>query len=229
MARAYQKEESKEVKKERRAQNFARYKSSLKFGFYCMTHPIDGFWKLTHEKRGTVGAATTILFFTILVRILKLRYTSFMFLQVYWEDINIFLYIASILFPLALWVVGNWALTTLFDGKGRLKDVYMGTCYGMLPYPVIQFPLMVASNFVTIEEGQFYQVLSVLSLILCLLLIVNGLAQVHAFSPGKNLLFTVASLFAMLVMVFILMIFFSMISQGVAYFISIGRELMFRI
>jgi hypothetical protein len=229
MARAYQKEESKEVIKERRAQQRKRYLESLKFGFYCMTHPIDGFWKLTHEKKGTIGAATTILIVTILVRILKLRYTSFLFLQVYWEDINIFLYIASILFPLALWVIGNWALTTLFDGKGRLGDVYMGTCYGMLPYAVIQFPLMIVSNFVTIEEGQFYEVLSVISLILCLLLIVNGLAQVHAFSPGKNLLFTVASLFAMLVMIFILMIFFSMISQGVAYFISIGRELMFRI
>ncbi|MBR3515211.1 MAG: YIP1 family protein [Lachnospiraceae bacterium] len=229
MARAYQKEESKEVIKERRAQQKKRYLESLKFGFYCMTHPIDGFWKLTHEKKGTIGAATTILIVTILVRILKLRYTSFLFLQVYWEDINIFLYIASILFPLALWVIGNWALTTLFDGKGRLGDVYMGTCYGMLPYAVIQFPLMIVSNFVTIEEGQFYEVLSVISLILCLLLIVNGLAQVHAFSPGKNLLFTVASLFAMLVMIFILMIFFSMISQGVAYFISIGRELMFRI
>ena len=229
MARAYQKEESKEVIKERRAQQKKRYLESLKFGFYCMTHPIDGFWKLTHEKKGTIGAATTILIVTILVRILKLRYTSFLFLQVYWEDINVFLYIASILFPLALWVIGNWALTTLFDGKGRLGDVYMGTCYGMLPYAVIQFPLMIVSNFVTIEEGQFYEVLSVVSLILCLLLIVNGLAQVHAFSPGKNLLFTVASLFAMLVMIFILMIFFSMISQGVAYFISIGRELMFRI
>lgn len=229
MARAYQKEESKEVIKERRAQQRKRYLESLKFGFYCMTHPIDGFWKLTHEKKGTIGAATTILIVTILVRILKLRYTSFLFLQVYWEDINVFLYIASILFPLALWVIGNWALTTLFDGKGRLGDVYMGTCYGMLPYAVIQFPLMIVSNFVTIEEGQFYEVLSVISLILCLLLIVNGLAQVHAFSPGKNLLFTVASLFAMLVMIFILMIFFSMISQGVAYFISIGRELMFRI
>jgi hypothetical protein len=229
MARAYQKEESKEVIKERRAQQKKRYLESLKFGFYCMTHPIDGFWKLTHEKKGTIGAATTILIVTILVRILKLRYTSFLFLQVYWEDINVFLYIASILFPLALWVIGNWALTTLFDGKGRLGDVYMGTCYGMLPYAVIQFPLMIVSNFVTIEEGQFYEVLSVISLILCLLLIVNGLAQVHAFSPGKNLLFTVASLFAMLVMIFILMIFFSMISQGVAYFISIGRELMFRI
>ncbi len=228
MARAYQKVESKEVRKERQRQNFDRYVKSLKFGFFCMTHPIDGFWRLTHEEKGTIAGAMTIQIATILIRNLKLRYTSFLFLTVYWEDINVFLYIASILFPLALWVVGNWALTTLFDGKGRLGDVYMGTCYGMLPYPVIQLPLMIVSNFVTIEEGQFYEVLSALSLILCAILIVNGLAQIHAYSPGKNLLFTVATMFAMLVMIFILMIFFSMISQGVAYFISIGREMMFR-
>ena len=33
----------------------------------------------------------------------------------------------------------------------------------------------------------------------------------------------------MLVMIFLLMLFFSMISQGVAYFISLGRELLFRL
>ena len=209
-------------------ETYIKYLRSLKFGLYCMSHPLDGFWDLTHEKRGTYAAANTILIITILVRILKLRYTSFLFLQVYWEDINIFLYIASIIFPLALWVVGNWGLTTLFDGKGRLGDVYMATCYGMLPYPVIQLPLMIASNFVTIEEGQFYSVLSVISLVYCALLIIFGMGQIHAFSFGKNILFTIASLFAMLVLVFILMIFFSMISQGVSYFISIGRELMFR-
>ena len=74
-------------------ETYIKYLKSLKFGFYCMTHPLDGFWDLTHEKRGTYAAANTILFVTILIRILKLRYTSFLFLQVYWEDINIFLYI----------------------------------------------------------------------------------------------------------------------------------------
>ncbi len=210
-------------------ETYIKYLKSLKFGFYCMTHPLDGFWDLTHEKRGTYAAANTILFVTILIRILKLRYTSFLFLQVYWEDVNVFLYIASILFPLGLWVVGNWALTTLFDGKGRLGQVYMATCYGLLPYPVFQLPLMIASNFVTIEEGQFYSVLSVISLVYCAFLIIAGMGQIHDFSLGKNILFTIASLFAMLVMIFILMIFFSMITQGVAYFISIGKELMFRI
>ena len=210
-------------------ETYIRYLKSLKFSLYCMTHPLDGFWDLTHEKRGTYAAANTILIITLLTRILKLRYTSFLFLTVYWEDINIFLYIASILFPLALWVVGNWGLTTLFDGKGRLGQVYMATCYGMAPYPIIQIPLMIASNFVTIEEGQFYSVLSVISLVYCAFLIITAMGQIHDFGFGKNILFTIASLFAMLVMVFILMIFFSMISQGVAYFISIGRELMFRI
>lgn len=206
-----------------------KYADSLKFALYCITHPLDGFWDLTHEKRGTYAAANTILFVTLLVRIMKLRYTSFVFLRVYWEGINIFLYLASILFPLSLWVVGNWALTTLFDGKGRLGQVYMATCYALTPYPLMQFPLMVFSNFVTVEEAEFYSVLSAISLIWCALLIVAAMGQIHEYSVGKNILFTVATLFSMLVMIFILMIFFSMIAQGVAYIISLVREFLFRL
>ncbi len=208
---------------------FQHYLASLKFGLYCITHPLDGFWDLTHEKRGTYAAANTILIVTLLTRVAKLRYTSFIFLRVYWEDINIFLYIASVLFPMLLFVVGNWALTTLFDGKGRLGQVYMATCYAFLPYPLMQIPLMALSNVVTIEEAEFYSVLSMLSLVWCGILIIAAMGQIHEFSAGKNILFMIASLFAMLVIIFILMLFFSMISQGVAYFISLGKELLFRL
>lgn len=210
-------------------ETWIRYLKSLKFALYCMTHPLDGFWDLTHERRGTIAGANTILFLALAIRVAKLRYTSFLFMEVYWEDLNIFLYLASILLPLALWVVGNWALTTLFDGKGKLGQVYMATCYGFAPYVVIQLPLMIMSNFVTVEEGQFYEVLYVISLIYCVLLIIAAMGQIHEYSGGKNILFTVATLFAMLVMIFLLMIFFSMISQGVVYFISLGREFLFRL
>ncbi|MBQ2936545.1 MAG: YIP1 family protein [Lachnospiraceae bacterium] len=209
---------------------YRRYLKSLKFGFYCMSHPLDGFWDLTHEKRGTYAAANTILIATLMIRVLKLRYTSFVVAPpVYWEGVNIFMILASVLFPLALWVIGNWALTTLFDGKGRLGQVYMATCYALLPYPVIQIPLTIASNFVTVDEAAFYSTLSTIALLYAGILIIAAMGQIHEYSAGKNLLFTVASLFAMLVMVFILMLFFSMISQGVAYFISLGKEILFRL
>ena len=205
-----------------------KYIDSLKFALYCTTHPLDGFWDLTHEKRGTYAAANTILALALLIRILKLRYTSFLFMEVYWEDLNIFMYLASVAFPLTLWVLGNWGLTTLFDGKGKLGQVYMATCYAFTPYVLIQFPLMIFSNFVTVQEAEFYSVVSFLSLVYSALLIIAAMGQIHEYSAGKNLLFVVATLFAMLVMIFILMIFFSMVAQGIAYFISLGKELMFR-
>lgn len=209
--------------------NWQRYFKSLKFALYCLTHPLDGFWDLTHEKRGTYAAANTILILTLLARVMSLRFTSFVINPIYWEELNMFTYIASVLFPLALWVVGNWALTTLFDGKGRLGQVYMATCYAIAPYPLLQFPMMIMSNFVTVDEAAFYSMLGYISLIWAAFLIVFAMQQIHEYSPGKNILFTIASLFAMLVIVFILMLFFSMISQGVAYFISLAKEILFRI
>lgn len=210
-------------------ENWQRYFKSLKFALYCLTHPIDGFWDLTHEKKGTYAAANTILFLTLLMRILKLRFTSFIFIQVYWEDLNILTYVASVAFPLALFVIGNWALTTLFDGKGRLGQVYIATCYALTPFPLVQLPLMIFSNFVTVEEAEFYAVINIISLVWVAFIGVLGMSQVHEYGFGKNILFLVATVFAMLVMIFILMLFFSMISQGIAYFVSIGKELLYRL
>lgn len=213
----------------KRKDSMEKYWNSLKFAIYCLTHPLDGFWDLTHEKRGTYAAANTILILTLLARVFRLRFTSFIFLNVYWEELNMLTYIGSVLFPLVLFVVGNWALTTLFDGKGRLGQVYMGTCYALAPYPLLQFPLMIFSNFVTVDEAEFYSMISVISLIWCGMLIIAAMGQIHEYSLGKNILFTVATLFAMLVMIFILLLFLSMISQGVAYFISLAKEILFRV
>lgn len=210
-------------------EKYSHYIDTLKFALYCISHPLDGFWDLTHEKRGSIAAANTILILTLLARIFKLQFTSFIFNKVYWPEVNIFLYIASIVFPLALWCVGNWGLTTLFDGKAKLSQIYMATCYAMTPYPLIQFPLIIFSNVVTVDEAAFYSVLSVLSLVWAAFLVIAAMMEIHEYKLSKTIFFTIASIFAMLVIVFILLLFFSMISQGIAYFISIGRELLFRI
>jgi len=52
--------------------------------------------------------------------------------------------------------------------------------------------------------------------------------EIHEYKMSKTILFTIATLFAMMVMIFILLLFFSMISQGVSYFVSLFREIMFR-
>ena len=213
----------------KKKETYTRYFKSFKFAFYCMTHPLDGYWDLTHEKRGSLAVANTILILTLVARITSLQFTSFIFNQVYWPEVNIFLYLGSIVFPLALWVVGNWALTTLFDGKARLPQIYIATCYAMLPYPLFQFPLIVFSNMVTVNDAEFYSLINTIVLVFCAIYIVVAMMQIHEYTMSKTILFTAFSIFAMLVIVFILLLFFSMISQGIAYFVSIVREILFRI
>ena len=212
----------------KKKETYKNYIKSFRFAFYCLTHPLDGYWDLTHEKRGSIAVANTILILTLITRIATLRYTSFLFLKVYWPDVNILLYCATIVFPLALWCLGNWGLTTLFDGKARLKQIYMATCYAMLPYPLINLPLILVSNVVTAEEGSFYSVLVIISLVWAGVWIIAAMMQIHEYTIGKTIFFTVATIFAMLVLIFLLLLFFSLFSSGIAYFISLGKEIMFR-
>lgn len=203
--------------------------SSLRFALHVIVHPFDGFWDLTRERRGSMAAANFIVFMAIFTRILRLQYTSFLFIRVYWARVNVFTEFLTILLPLLIWCVANWSLTTLFEGKGRMKDIYMGTAYALTPYVLIQLPLIVLSNMVTIEEGAFYTVMSNISLLWCGLLIVVAMMMIHDYSLGKTVAFMVMSLFGMLVIIFVLLLFFSLISDGVAYLISLYKELSFRL
>jgi hypothetical protein len=85
------------------------------------------------------------------------------------------------------------------------------------------------SRLITFEEGTFYQVFSTISLAWSAGLIVAAMMMIHAYSLKKTLLFMVITVFAMMIFIFIFMLFFSMISDGFAYFISLAREIIFRL
>ena len=148
-----------------KGEGWRNYRKSFRYAFYVILHPFDGFWDLTHEKRGSMGVAHTIVILTVLTHLWDRRFTNFMLNNTQWSKFSIWLNVLGILVPLIIWVAANWGITTLFDGKGRFKDIYMGTAYALTPYPLIQFPLMILSNGFTVEEAEFYAVRSAISLI----------------------------------------------------------------
>ncbi len=206
-----------------------RYKESLRYALYVMTHPFDGFWDLTHEKRGSLAAANTLLILTFLTNLWGMRYTNFMFNDVRWERVNIWSQVAGILAPLLLYVVANWCLTTLFDGKGRMKDVYMGMCYSLTPYILIMNPVTIISNVVTKEEGAFLVYFNYLALAWAFGLILVSVMQIHDYSLGKAIMAILFSAVGMMIIVFLVMLFFSLVSDAIAFFISIGKEILLRV
>ena len=114
------------------------------------------------------------------------------------------------------------------DGKGRLKEVYMGTAYALTPMIIIGYPNMILSNFLTIEEITFYSFFDTLSLIWFVALVLAAMMMIHDYSLTKTVFSSVLTLVGMAVIVFILVVFFSLISDGIAYFVSLYQEIQFR-
>ena len=210
-------------------EGWSRYMASLRYAFYVMTHPFDGFWDLVHEKRGTLAAAHTFLILFLLTRVIKLMCTSFQFITAPVQYINVFEEMGSLLLPFLILCIANWAMTTLFDGKGRFRDIYMAMCYALVPYTLIQLPMIILSNGLTYEEGSFYSVMLSISVIWCLFLVFVGLMEVHDYSPGKTLIFIIVTVVGALVIIFLVLTFFSLLSDAIGYFVSLYREIVYRL
>ena len=206
-----------------------RYVASVKYAKYVLFHPFDGFWDLTHEKRGSFGAATTFLVLFLATRVIQLMFTNFQFINAPLQYINVFEQVASLLLPFLILCLANWSMTTLFDGKGRFIDIYIAMCYALVPYTLIQLPLVFVSNIIAFDEAAFYTVLMSFSTAWCLFLVFAGLMQVHDYSPAKTLIFIVVTIVGALIIIFLLLVFFSLLGDAASYFISLYREIAFRL
>jgi hypothetical protein len=206
-----------------------RLGSTLKYSLYTCTHPLDGFWDLTHEKRGSIAAANVIVSVAVLIELLRLTLTSFQFVTINMEFFNAAIVLLRILLPVLLWTVANWSLTTLMDGKGKMGEIYMAIGYALVPYVIINAIMIILSQVITFEEGAVYWFLAGLAALWTAILILAGMMMVHDYSFGKTILSSFLTIIGMGVMVFIFVIFFSLVSDSIAYFISLYKEILFRV
>ena len=206
-----------------------RFIDTVKYSFHVLFHPFDGFWDLIHEKRGSIAAANFFVILLLAARLMQLQHTSFLFLSVYWPKVNIFEQCISLLLPLGIYCLCNWGLTTLFDGKGTLRDVYMATAYALVPYIISQLINIPLSNWLTQDEGSFYTVLTSVGIIWSSMLLVCSMIQVHDYSLGKTLLFLFMTAVGMVIVVFLLLLFLTLVGDGIGYFVSMYKEINFRL
>lgn len=105
----------------------------------------------------------------------------------------------------------------------------MAMCYALVPYVLIQLPLILVSHMISFDEASYYTVLMSASTIWSLFLAFVGLMQVHDYGPGKTIVFLIATVFGALVILFLILVFFSLLSDAAGYFVSLYREIVFRL
>ena len=197
------------------------------YGFYVMFHPFDGFYDLKHEHRGSVRAALVFLVATILTFFYQGVGQGYVLNPTH-KVTTILTQIISVVVPVILFVLANWCLTTLMEGEGSLKDIFVASCYSLVPLPLLIVPATLISNWVTSTEASLITLVGTFAFIWVGLLLVLGTMVTHDYSMFKNFITIIGTIVAMACIIFIVLLFSMLLSKLLSLVTNIVTELQFR-
>lgn len=198
------------------------------FPLYILTHPIKGFEDFKFEKKGKMHIAIIYFILMILTLTLVATKTGFIIKPIKDLDFSIIETTLIVSVPILLGVVGNWAVTSLMDGKGKMSDIFKVLTYGLAPYIWFAIPLTFLSNYLTLDEMSLYTTLMGIGIVFSVYMIFMGLLVNHEYGLAKTIITTIFTVIAIAIIIFIILLFLTLIQNFFGFAESFYRELLLR-
>lgn len=203
-------------------------RKQFKFTMFVVFRPFKGFWDMKYESYGSLRAALSIVLLLAIATVCKQQFSGYIVNFNILDELNTINQLIYVIVPFFLWCVANWSTTTLMDGEGKFGEIVMATGYAMFPVAVLYLAQTLLSNVITQQEAAFYYFLDTLAVIWLIWLMYVGMMTVHQYSPGKTAVTMVLTLVVCGIILFIGLLFFSLIQQIVGFAQTIYKELVFR-
>ena len=204
-------------------------KDKLQYWGHSLLHPFDGFFEIRFRNHGSAFLATLLLIAYAVLNCLKFQYTGFPMNMNNIEEMDALSLFISVVSVVALFTVSNWTVTTLFNGKGKMKDIFIVLCYSLTVLIIGDIIVTFASNFVATEEVMILTSIQMVCYAYFAFLVVAGLTTVHEYGFGGSIMSIVMSVVAAAIILFIGILVFTMLERMVSFFSSVAEELMRRL
>lgn len=199
------------------------------YGFYVIFHPFKGFWDLKRARRGSVRSATVILTLALVSMLFRGVAMGYVYTGQTTTDYNLPVNIAVMLGLVAIWCISNRCLTSLMYGEGSLKDIYVASCYALLPIVFFTVPATLLSNFITQNEIMFVNFFLTVGYLWTGLLLFCAILSTHDYTFGSNVISVALTMVGMIIIVFLMLLFVNLIGQMVSMVVNIYNEITFRL
>lgn len=216
------------IKKKNKKVDFTikRYKK-WQYPFYVCLHPAKGFDDLKWSGQTSYIASFIILGLWFVSSILKRQKTAFLYntnLESLME-FSILVQFLSTVGLFAAFVVINWALCTLFDGKGTVKNIWIYSSYALIPIVLSNYAFVGLSYVFSSEEAAFMSIMNVACIVWALALLMKGMSVIHEYELKQVIISLLATVFGMAVVVFLLVLVISLFNKISSFVTSIIDEL----
>lgn len=202
-------------------------KEKLQYMLYTISHPMDGFYWIRHAEKGSVPLAIVLVFLFSVAFTANRLLASFIVNDLDPRGVDSLYELMGVMMFYLLICVGNWAVTCLMEGEGRLKDIAIAVGYSTFPISIVLFVGTIMSQMVSNDEAAFYTMLIGVGIAYGLILMLIGIMQVHNYTLGKTLITLFLTFIAMLIIIFVVLLISNMLSMVVVFFKSIYTEIIF--
>ena len=194
----------------------------------AMRHPIDNFYEIQIGARGSVIAATLLYALAFVLLVLFQVGRGFIF-SVAVAEYSLTSTLVYFLGALGLFLVGNYFVCAINDGRGTFRQIYVGTAYALAPVYWLMPLVVLLSNFCTIDERFFIDLTLFIMLCWTLVTLYLMIMQIHEYSfrqATANLLLT---LFFMIVAILVGSLIYLLCNQFILFIREIITEVDLRV
>ncbi|MCB9453568.1 MAG: YIP1 family protein [Anaerolineaceae bacterium] len=195
------------------------------FMFRFIKQPADSFYYIKQNLRGSLPFALIIYVWVVVVRVLVLYVTGFIFspYSTSWQ-IQPETEVTYTILPIVLWNVANYLISTISDGEGRMRDVIIGSAYSLFPYALLALPIALVSNLLTYNEAFVYDFSTQLMWFWTGLMFVIMVKEIHNYSFSETVRNILTTLFTMAMFLLTGYILYVLFSQLYEFILAIIQE-----
>lgn len=196
--------------------------------FACKTcrHPLDCYYDIHIQKQGSVLAATLIYGVFFLVFMAYQTSKGFIYQTTNVEDMDIGAIVLGFFLLQALFMICNYLDTSIHDGNGTLRQIYITLAYGLLPAIAATAIVTVVSYGLTYNEAFILTFLLMIGIVWSAAIIFVGLQTIHEYSFGETVRSLVITVVFMIIAAVIGIVLSIMWDSLYRFMISVGKELL---
>ena len=199
-----------------------------KWPFYIMRHPFEGYEDLRWKKAYNMKVAMIIVALFFVVSVCDQLLTGFLHNYSMTKVFNIVPVIIQSILLFVTWVVGNWALCTLFNGEGTMRNICVNTAYALVPYIIGRIINIILSNCLTRDEATFLTFVNIITVGYTALLLISGMKTVHQYNFWQTIVSMLFTILAMVIIIILAVLLVSLFQQVYLFVYAIYTELLYR-
>jgi DNA-binding beta-propeller fold protein YncE len=199
------------------------------FMFRFIGQPMDSFYYIKKDLRGSLRFAGIIYVWVVAVRLLTLYLTGFVF-NPYTNvaDIRVGNEIVMVAPLILIWNAANYLVSTISDGEGRVRNVIIGSAYSLFPYALFAFPIALLSRVLTTNEAFIYSFSMNIVYFWTGLILFFMVKEIHNYEFMETVRNVLVTLFTMAMFVLTGYILYILFSQFFDFITAILQELRLR-